>query len=305
MNWLKKAVINSGAPKTGVIDILRGNMGGSTPARDHKVVHASDITKSSFCPRKLALMDLLDVKLKNEYISTALQATFDIGRATAKLVVEEWMTPYAIGNWKCIRCGDQRTMCSKPESSCKHGGKCLWEYREPEFLSQEYGVSGSLDVLASTGGKWLVVELKIIRVEDFDSIIVPLPEHRIRTSLYLKLISDSNSPWKNQINLHEARVFYVSRGYGKKHPVHQEILPFKEFVVERDDQVYERPLKMAKQIKLFRDPLKGQGDDLEPYGISGPMPSGVCSTALDKLAKTCQVCAACFSGKYLAEQEPL
>lgn len=291
MSWLKSISVNASAPKYGVLDLLRKSMGGYRPARSHKTVHASDITKDGFCPRRLALMDKLEVDQKPEYISTALAATFDIGTMTAKLVVENWLTPYAIGNWKCLKCDSQRTMCSKPESSCKCGGKCIWEYVEPNFVSAEYGVSGSLDVLVEVGSKWLVVELKIIRPEDFETMLVPLPEHRIRTSLYLKLVSDSGSPWVNHINLHEARVLYVSRGYGKQHPVHKEILPFREFVVERDDKLLEKPLILAKQVQIYKK--------------SGKLPSGVCKTAVDKRAKYCEVCAQCFSGKYASEQDVL
>lgn len=122
-------------------------------------------------------------------------------------------------------------------------------------------------------------------------MLVPLPEHRIRTSLYLKLVSDSGSPYLNHINLHEARVLYVSRGFGKQHPVYKEILPFKEFVVERDDSLFQKPLILAKQVKVFRE--------------SGKIPSGICKTALDKRAKACEVCAQCFSGKHPSEQEAL
>lgn len=307
MSWLKKAVINSQAPKLGVIDILRKNMGGYTEARSHKVIHASDITKPGFCPRHIALLDLMEQTKKNEYISTALQATFDIGHATAELVVEEWMGKNAIGNWRCLRCDKQHTMTSKPEPwGCTVNGKTgvqkhIWKYVEPSFVSKEYAVSGSLDVLADVGAKWLVTELKIINVDDFEKMLAPLPEHRIRTSLYLKLIADSDSPYKDMINLHEASVLYVSRGYGKKHAVHQEILPFKEYRVVRDDTSYVEPLKKAKQIKVYRDSVVSTA--LGPSSFL--MPSGICHTALDKQAKVCTTCTACFSGKYISQQEPL
>lgn len=248
MSWLKTAIVNAMAPKLGVIDILRQNMGGYQPARDHQVVHASDTTKSGFCPRHLALLDLHEQTKKDEYISTAMQATFDLGKLTAKQLIEVWMGKKAVGNWQCVRCGEQRTMVPKPATDLCVGyqnpgkaGKHIWEYVEPVFESKEYGISGRIDVLADIGAKLIVTELKIMKVEDWEALLAPAPEHRIRTSLYLKIISDSHSAYADQINLHEARVLYVSRGYGKKHPIHGEIMPFKEFVVKRDDQVLAVP----------------------------------------------------------------
>ena len=297
ISWLKQSVLNSGAPKVGVIDILRKNMGGYQKARSHKVVHASDVTKPNFCPRYLALLDLTGSNKKDEYISTALQATFDMGHATATLVVEKWMGQNAIGNWKCRKCGQQRTMCSKPQATCQLHGECNWEFIEPNFVSTEYGISGSLDVLADVGSKWLVVELKIMKAEDWEALVTPLPEHRIRTNLYLKLIADSDSMWKNNINLHEARVLYVSRGYGKKNLGTQEILPFKEYTVQRDDAGLQPMLNQAKKIKIFRDYM-AQDDGCMDLA---PIPDGICKTALDKYAKNCNMCKECFSGKYPAK----
>ena len=88
MNWLKKAVVDANAPKFGLIDVMNKNLGGYSPARSHEVVHASDVTKPHFCPRKYALWDVLKKFPKDEYASTAMQATYDVGNATARLVVE-------------------------------------------------------------------------------------------------------------------------------------------------------------------------------------------------------------------------
>jgi hypothetical protein len=296
--WLKNAVLDSATPTMSIITRLKMHVGGYQPARSRDVVHASDVTKPNFCPRQWALLDLLAKKKKDEYIATALQTTFDIGNATAKLVTDEWLGDAAVGNWKCRSCGDQRTFCSKPANGCKKQGMCNWEYAEVVFESQQYGVSGSIDVMVDLGVLMVAVtELKIIRVEDFEKITTPLPEHSQRTQLYLKLIADSASVYKDRINLHEARVVYVSRGYGKKNLDHDgEILPFREFIVKRDDKRIQPLLDMAKQVKVFRESL--------PSGAIN-MPSGICKLPTDKYAKNCGECAACFSGNYPATQPAL
>jgi len=292
MSWLKVAVANAQAPKKGVIDLLRKNLGGWQPARDIQVLHASDITKPRFCARKWVILREEHKPLKDQYVTAALQATFDVGNATARLVVEEWMREYAIGNWFCASCGATASMTSKPGTSgcSSHSGTHHWRYVEPVFVSPQFGISGSVDLLADLGGhKWQVVELKILNVDDFATIKVPLPEHRIRTNLYLKLIADSSSVWKDRINLHEGRVLYVSRGYGKKHETLDEILPFKEYVVKRDDKDLIPYLQQGMAVGM---------------GQKGVYPSGVCSTALDKQAKACSVCKQCFSGMYKATFNP-
>jgi hypothetical protein len=290
--WLKNAVINSATPKVSIIHRLKQNVGGFHPARDPKVVHASDVTKPGFCPRKWALRDLQGIKPKDEYVATAMEATFDVGNAVADLVTHLWLGQYAIGHWHCKTCHSQRSFTSRPGDGCKNMKACNWHYREVNFPAPTYGVSGSIDVFVDLGTlKYQATELKIIKAEDFGDIKQPLAEHVLRTQMYLKLISDSDSVYKDKINLHEARVLYTSRGYGKKNDDHNEILPWKEYVVERNDARVMPFLNMARQIKIFRE--------------TGAMPSGICTLPTDKHAKTCHQCKDCFSGTHPAAQPAL
>jgi hypothetical protein len=293
--WLKHAMVQANTPTMSIIHRLKANIGGVVQKRSHKHVHASDVTKPNFCPRHYALLDMEIKSAGKEYISTAMQATFDIGNATADLVKEHWLGDTSIGNWLCASCGAQRTFCTKPKQGCKIvPTRCNWKYIEMVFESQEYGVSGSIDVMVDLGVlKVEATELKIMKTEDFDVLKFPLAEHTQRTELYLKLIADSNSAYKDKINLYEARVLYVSRGYGKKNVEHNEILPFKEYVVPRADEKILPLLQRAKQIKIFRE---------EEFH---PIPSGICTMPTDKYAVGCSTCKACFSGDYPAAQPEL
>lgn len=272
-------------PQTTITDLLMKNLGGWKKERSHKNVHASDITKPSFCPRMYALLDITEKEKKDSYIDTALQATFDVGNATADLFTNSWAAQAITGNWECIKCLELRYFTTKPSCTCKTGGDCVWRYKEVRFSSKEYGVSGSIDALMHLyAPKLFATELKIMKVEDFNDLVAPLSEHRIRTAMYLRLIDESDSIYKKRINLTEARVFYISRGYGKKQTSSGKIVPFKEYVVKRNDASTEPYLQKAKQVKLFRE--------------QGVMPPGVCKTTLDGPAKLCSVCPECFSGKY-------
>jgi hypothetical protein len=289
---MNKAVQESLAPKKSVIDVLKKNLEGWKPARDHSVVHASDITKEDFCPRRLALLHSTGKKLKDEYISAALQATFDVGNATGDMVAEVWGGNEAIGNWECIRCAQRGTFCSKPQTWCSatgHKKHCNYRYEEVNFVSSTYDVSGGIDVFFDLGGsKKVVTELKILNVEDFAKLAAPMAEHRIRTRMYLKLIDDSSHPFKSSINLNAAKILYVSRGFGKKDPKTSAILPFKEFDIERDDESVQPYLDKAMQVKVFKE--------------DGVMPAPICSGPGDKPAKKCSVCTECW---HLADKQGL
>jgi hypothetical protein len=263
-------------------------MVGYEPARDISVLHASDVTKDSFCPRRWALYDIFKMTPPGSVVGTALRATYDLGNATAKVLIEQWGGNSVVGHWYCRRCGGSKEMTSRPGNGCLKHHDCLWEYREVVFKSVQYGISGSLDVLFKLGApKLFVTELKTYAADEFNKMVLPLSEHRIRTQLYLKIIADSDSPYKEMINLHEAKIVYVSRGYGKANPEHGgEVLPFREWTINRDDAALESEgiLKKATQLKLWRD--------------TGAMPKGICFSAGDKEAKKCQVCKHCFSGQF-------
>lgn len=290
VTFLKKAVEEATAPQKSIIDVLKKNLGGYKPERSHKTVHASDITKTDFCPRQFALLHLLDMKKKDRYISAALQATFDVGNVTSDLFREKWAGQSAIGNWRCVKCDSMVTFKQKPLNvPCKHGGKCDWRYEEVNFVCQETQVSGSIDVIMDLGApKLFLVELKIIKPDDFEKLAAPLAEHRIRTNLYMRLAEKSNNVFGGRVNVQQARVLYVSRGYGKKNADHNEILPFKEFTVERDDDALVPYLNRAKMVRIFKE--------------TGAIPLGVCKTSMDTPAKGCSVAKSCFSGKFPATQ---
>jgi hypothetical protein len=155
----------------------------------------------------------------------------------------------------------------------------------------EYDIQGGIDALFNIGAPQLVItEIKTLNPVEFEALVVPQPEHRLRTNLYMLILEQSHHPHKEKINTSEARVLYISRGYGKLNAEWNEILPFREFVVKRNDADLQEFLHRAKRLKTFRQ--------------TGFMPAGICSTAVDKIAKKCSVCAPCFSGQYLAGKYP-
>lgn len=290
MIFLKQAVNSSLHPAKTIIDVLKKNTAGYEAARSLDTIHASDITKPNFCARKVALLDITKVAQKASYIPTALRTTFDVGNVISDLVREKWAGDSSYGHWKCVACSATRSFNTKPKNGCpQHGSKCHWKYQEVNFRSIDTDVEGSVDVFLELGSyKLFVTEVKIITPVEFEKIVAPLSEHRLRTSLYLNLIDRSASPYKSRINLQTGKVLYVSRAYGKLHSDYKEILPFKEFDVARDDAAIQPYLDAALKVKKFR--------------ASGVMPSGICATSFTKEAKGCSVCSQCFSGKFPAQE---
>jgi hypothetical protein len=292
VSWLRQAIHKATRPKQSIIGVLKQQLGGPQAGRSMKVVHASDVTKTDFCPKKWALFDLFEKQAPTDTVATAMDVTYRMGLVTESLLIEEWAGDAVVGNWRCRYCYETRSMTPKPGGHCPGGSrKHWWQHVQMVVEAPEYGIQGGIDALFNIGAPQLVVtELKTMNPDDFEKILLPLPEHRLRTNLYLWILEQSQHPHREKICISEARVLYISRGYGKLNAEWNEILPFKEFVVKRNDADLSEFLKRAAALKVFRQ--------------SGLMPHGICATALDKFAKNCSVCQPCFSGQYPAGKYP-
>lgn len=256
-------------------------------------VHASHLTREdqTFCPREVRIIDDLDEVPHGKYINASLGYTFSMGRKLEELFFEV-MEDLLVGTWVCYNCGRLHKFCRKP-LQCKHcGGKRSLRYREEVFLSQESGIVSSVDCLLDVGEPRLVItELKSLDKEIYKKLNQPMSEHRDRTNIYMKVIATSGDPRAKYINTDYARVLYLGKCYGMKHEadspelkVIEQMSPFKEFVVPRDDMTVHTYWTKAKVVKKARK--------------LGLFPKGVCATAVTKRAMDCPVCDKCFSGQY-------
>ncbi|KKN63189.1 hypothetical protein LCGC14_0504590 [marine sediment metagenome] len=267
---------------------------GRRPPRDHKILHASDLTKEEeFCPRQFALYDLTGGKPRDEWIGTSQQTTFDVGKMMQALLREHWMPQdKVIGHWECKWCGTVLTFRPRP-SRCAKCKKNLFKYNEVTLYSEELGVWGGLDILVNVGeSKLRMVELKIIDKNYWADLQMPMAEHTWRTQLYLKIIGTSRSKWADQINSNVAHILYKGRMFGKKDAEaiswnsKDRFSPFKEYLIERNDKAVDLISIKAKMLKSFRE----QGKDF--------IPPGVCASGFDARARFCPVAPSCFSGKW-------
>lgn len=285
MTWFSQSTL----PKpTNLVDLLDDALGKYEMPRSHTSLHASSLTyeDTPFCPREYALMDAFNVKGKETFISTSMRVTFDIGESYSNLLRNKWLREHAVGHWKCLACGQVLEFQRAPVGKCEGCGSNKWDYQEVSFYDEETGIVGNIDLIINLGQKThTVVEVKSISKDDFAKLKYPSSEHRVRTCLYLYLVSKghSSTPWSPRISHQQARILYISKGFGTtKNTQDNKMLPFKEYVIDRDDSVLVPYLHKAKLLTKYRRK-------------EGPMPHGICATAMCPRAMKCAVRKLCFS----------
>lgn len=280
--------------------LLHKHLAGYKPARSTTNIHASDLMKDgvAFCPRMYCLLDIAkDKKPKDEFLSTSLRMTFEIGLSIEDAVVH-WFADMgkAVGNWKCVYCGVVRFFCKRP-IMCANCNCRMFTHDQIRFVSKTSGISCGVDMLVHLKGtKHTLVEIKTIDKEEFKKLVGPLAEHKWRTSLYPRIVDESDHLHKDKIDTTEAAVLYVSKGgFGcldndvrvwktKGLLADADFSPFKEFFIARNDTATQEKVNLATKIKTYRE--------------GGPMPKGVCPTQFCDRASKCMVAPMCFSGKY-------
>ncbi len=256
-------------------------------------VHASAVTTEDppFCPREWALYDLTGKRPYGQQVTAAQQVTYSMGHLIQERVTHWFaLAGIAVGNWKCDACGGEAKMCRQ-----RHCCNLPMRYEEMRFWSAESGASCGVDVLVQlpTRRKLVLVEVKSEQKEEFKRLAMPRAEHRTRTALYLRIISECKDPACREIDTDEARVLYVCKGgWGEKGSVPASWRlqdgpwsPFKEYVVhmsDADTDAYQAP---ARELHLFRT-------------AGGPVPRGICDTRFCRRAKWCPVVNECFSGAW-------
>lgn len=280
--------------------MLHHHLSGPEPARPLSRVHASSLTKEGgICPRYYAIHDITGAKQKNEWLSTSENVTFRMGHDFQEQITHTFADMgKAIGHWKCYACAHIHEFCHRP-SSCSKCGCKAFKAEEVRFASAISGASCGIDLLLTRGAgrKLLPIEIKTMDKDEFKKLAAPLQEHKLRTSLYLRLISESDHPWSEFVDTTEARILVGSKGgYGcesldlKQMGLSDRYSPFKEFVVKRDDKWSDEMSWRAKAVKDYRENKVG-------------VPCGVCPTAMSQRAMKCPVKSQCFSGDIPSEYD--
>jgi len=291
VTFLKKA--KTLTPQLTAKLLLHRYLSGYDPARTMKILHASELTKSSddnkFCPRSYALRDLTGIKPQDKWLSASERMTFQIGRdQEANLVRWFGEMGRAVCDWRCRHCGKTHFFCLKP-AQCNECGCKQFDGHELRFTSTINGASCGIDMLLGLNDdKLIVYEIKTIDKDKFAALQAPLAEHRWRTNFYLRILAESGDPKTDKINTHLARILYISKGgFGcvddslSLFGLSDKFSPFKEFEIKRNDAETESLAELALSVKQFREDDK-------------PIPKRICTSRHDKRAKYCPWTTACF-----------
>ena len=275
--------------------LLHASISGPQPGRPLKRIHASAITNTQkqFCPREHCIYSITDVQPVDEFIDTATGVTFAHGYNVQRMINEHWLRDIMVGDWKCDHCGNVREFSKYPKNKCTNCQGSKWTYNEMNVVSEYSGISGGLDVVLDVGlSKFVIVEVKTIDKDIFKELLAPKAEHRERTLLYLRLISESNHPAAKHIDTTVASILYVSKAYGiKSKDVYEYgfrdrgLSPFKEFRITADHDSVEKLSLLGKQVIDFRSG-------------KAPIPGKICPSIVSTRAKKCCCFKQCFSKKY-------
>lgn len=267
-----------------LILMLDDALSGIEKPRSNAIIHASALTSdyTAFCPREIAILDMTKKKQADKYINSSLRITFDVGDAYSDLVREKWLQDSVVGHWKCNHCHSVTKFSKKPKVDCVVCGHKHYRYEEVVAYVPELNVSGSLDMIVDfKGTKHTLVEIKSIDKDYFVALEAPMAEHRIRTNLYLHLIAMSKSPYMDRIDTTQAKILYVSKGFGKKSIEHGFITPFKEYTIEKTDAGVKPYMTMLQEITDFRN-------------LREKYPNRICANPLTTRAKNCSCNKECW-----------
>ena len=293
MNFLKKINVPSNRSFS-VKDELHRRIPGYDTLRSLDTLHASDLSSEDFCPRERVFNIMGATFRPKRFIGTSMRMTFDHGRAIENRIRNIYLRDLLVGDWYCDVCNSSGITGHYPKYKCFCCGYSRWSYRE--LRVGDKSCSGGLDGLIKDGNSYRILELKTMDKDQFKTLNAPLPEHRLRSCLYMYL-AEQPTQFGLDIDIitNSAIVLYVSKSFGisdktlKERGIEDEpFSPFKEFYVDRDDHIIQPRLKMARAVKRFRD---SEGKEI---------PSGVCSSPMDKRAAKCSSCQLCFSDKYKA-----
>lgn len=247
----------------GVKYLLHKKLAISDKPRSLDILHASELTHTErkFCPRERAFLLRDGDNRPDEFLGTALNITFQVGRWYEDQVRNVWLREFSMGTWVCSVCQTRHHYQTVPEKCSDCGDSRYLNYEEPRAYSEKYGTSCGIDMLMWRNDAIHVVEIKTMGRPQFEVLKAPLHEHYTRTQFYLDLLSESH--WMNfdvKINLDFAYILYVCKGFGfgddyegREGIQDSKCSPFKEYIVERGDHADMLSLyDLASQVRKYR-----------------------------------------------------
>lgn len=244
--------------------------------RAGEYLHVSDLVRN-VCIRKIALSEQHHLPIPAETLWPNTRVTFRQGEAIADVVVKD-LTQSAddalYGRWECVcgqSCIEGTYVRALEQPLCTACQGPLDQYRECNFVDEEYKLSGSVDVLLYTENAFYITEIKSKKHELWAALEAPDPDHAIQVLFYYWLLLRNNRPVHDKVS-----ILYVTKQHTQKSP-------YKEFVLQ--------PSKMLRRLDDYLEEAK----DYAVYRTNGQLPPKThCSTQVCPKAKACHVSVPCF-----------
>lgn len=239
-------------------------------------LHVSDLLYK--CIRKIALAEHLGEEIHAERLWPGRDITFRLGHATQDYLTDllKLNSPNQFyGGWKCA-CGaidfTGRTWGTVRDMTCGTCGRPPVTYKEVVIKDDEYGITGSIDVLLLIEAFFYVAECKSIAKQSWENLRRPKPEHLLQALMYWWLLRKAGWALWDKVS-----VLYINKEFMWAGS------PFKEYTFT--------PSLVIDRI----DDLLVEASHLTCYRERKVLPPRVmCDSQASPDAKECQFRQVCF-----------
>jgi len=249
--------------------------------RNSKNIHVSDL--GSFCPRKYFFAgNLIERSYKHPGNNTnKTHMIFLYGNALHNLT-KNLIKDHLAGVFVCKSCHHKHPFSAKKDLiKCEKCGNTSFSYEEYELkipIGKDRYLVGHTDLIIDLKDIMQIGEIKSMSVEQYASLIQPLPEHIAQISTYMWMVSKN----KQNIGIDYScgYIIYIPKGnvYNK-----QMLQPWKVFPVPFN-------LSLGSSLDNLVKILK--------QSIKGILPKeGLCSNSYDPKAIKCPYVKKCFGGE--------
>lgn len=163
-----------------------------------------------------------------------------------------------VGWWQCQACRKLRPFGRKPKSECKCGASlsaCVYYEHSLSVYKNPVVVTGHPDLFVLVKkGIIRVVEIKSIKKEAYENLVMPLIAHQWQIMLYLMYCNKSTTKLPVTIDESLGYVLYVA-----KEQTGRDMLPMRLYPVKNDPVIREQ---IKKKLRSYYNGTKNWPEDI-------------------------------------------
>lgn len=250
------------------------------PERDRATepgyLHVSSLIHRT-CPRQYAIL-LREERAIYRGVTGGHRVMWKIGRGVEDHIRKQYLRSTGrnnvFGQWACP-CGDTlRKGYYAREHRCPTCDKVASIYKELPVFDHEAKIVGNPDMILNVGGWLVVVEIKSMAKDQWETLSKPLGDHVFQAGMYRHLLHlKGHKVHRNIITVYCTKDFKFGS-------------PYKEFQVD---------VTTNERVALFED-SRDYAKMLAQHAENGTLPPRErCQTTTSKAAQSCPAVASCFN----------